>query len=82
MGHDAVWEPGHLDALRCVAVVGSRNPTPQGAENAREFGQALAQGLLGADQRQHQRLHPHHPLHLRSMWFKKVKAQVKSFKSG
>ena len=46
MGHDAVWEPGHLDALRCVAVVGSRNPTPQGAENAREFGQALAQAGL------------------------------------
>ena len=46
MGHEAAWEPGHLDALRCVAVVGSRNPTPQGAENAREFGRALAQAGL------------------------------------
>ena len=43
MGHSAAWLPGALDALRCVAIVGSRNPTPQGAENAREFGHALAQ---------------------------------------
>jgi DNA processing protein len=26
---------------RCVAIVGSRNPTAQGAENARQFGRAL-----------------------------------------
>ncbi|MDP2368030.1 DNA-processing protein DprA [Rhodoferax sp.] len=26
----------------CIAIVGSRNPTPQGAANARNFGQALA----------------------------------------
>ena len=62
MGHSAAWAPGALDALRCVAVVGSRNPTPQGAENAREFGHALAQrGLtvvsgmaLGVDGAAHQ----------------------------
>lgn len=46
MGHAGVWEPGHLDALRCIAIVGSRNPTPQGAANAHEFGQALAQAGL------------------------------------
>lgn len=43
MGHPGVWKAGHLDALRCIAIVGSRNPTPQGASNAHEFGQALAQ---------------------------------------
>jgi DNA processing protein len=43
MGHSAAWAPGALEALRCVAIVGSRNPTPQGAENARAFGCALAQ---------------------------------------
>lgn len=46
MGHSAVWEPGALDSLQCVAVVGSRNPTPQGLANAKEFGQALAQAGL------------------------------------
>ena len=62
MGHSAAWLPGALDALRCVAIVGSRNPTPQGAQNAREFGYALAQqGLtvvsgmaLGVDGAAHQ----------------------------
>ena len=29
-----------------VAIVGSRNPTPQGAENARQFGRALAEAGL------------------------------------
>jgi DNA processing protein len=43
MGHSAAFLPGALDALHCVAIVGSRNPTPQGAENARAFGCALAQ---------------------------------------
>ena len=39
---------GQLDALRqldighCVAMVGSRNPTPQGLINAREFARSLA----------------------------------------
>ena len=62
MGHSATWLPGALDALRCVAIVGSRNPTPQGAQNARDFGCALAQmGLtvvsgmaLGVDGAAHQ----------------------------
>ena len=31
---------------RCVAVVGSRNPTPQGAQTARQFAHALAQAGL------------------------------------
>ncbi len=31
---------------RSVAIVGSRNPTPQGAENARAFGKALAEAGL------------------------------------
>ncbi|RYX90095.1 MAG: DNA-protecting protein DprA [Comamonadaceae bacterium] len=30
------------DPLRSIAIVGSRNPTPQGEVNAREFGKALA----------------------------------------
>lgn len=35
-----------LDALRGIAVVGSRNPTPQGAANARQFARAFgAAGL-------------------------------------
>ena len=32
-----------LDSSKALAVVGSRNPTAQGAENARQFAQALAQ---------------------------------------
>ena len=31
---------------RCIAVVGSRNPSPQGATNARNFSRALAQAGL------------------------------------
>ena len=46
LGHEAALVPGALDGLPCVAIVGSRNPTPQGASNAREFGQALAQAGL------------------------------------
>ena len=30
----------------CIAIVGSRNPTPQGASNARQFGRALASAGL------------------------------------
>lgn len=55
---------GRIDLLRseAVAVVGSRNPTPQGALNAREFAQALgeagwviASGLaLGVDGAAHE----------------------------
>lgn len=36
---------GNADLLshpRCLAVVGSRNPTPQGAQNAHDFAQALS----------------------------------------
>jgi len=44
-----LWVMGRLDALswpRRVALVGSRNPTPQGADNAHAFAQALgAQGV-------------------------------------
>jgi DNA processing protein len=48
MGAATAW---HTDGLascmaRCISVVGSRNPTPQGAANARQFSQALAQGGL------------------------------------
>jgi DNA processing protein len=32
-----------LDTARSIAIVGSRNPTPQGLENSRSFGRALAQ---------------------------------------
>jgi DNA processing protein len=31
------------DAARAMAIVGSRNPTPQGLQNARRFGKALAE---------------------------------------
>jgi len=33
-----------LDPARSIAIVGSRNPTPQGALNARQFAQSLSQG--------------------------------------
>ena len=48
MGAAAAWHKDGLAAClsRCIAVVGSRNPTPQGAANARQFSQALAQGGL------------------------------------
>jgi DNA processing protein len=48
MGAAQVWADGGLRAAmsRCVAVVGSRNPTPQGVVNARQFSQALAQAGL------------------------------------
>ncbi len=37
---------GALGLDQCVAIVGSRNPTPQGATNARQFAAALAQSGL------------------------------------
>lgn len=48
MGSPHAWQPGGLaDACaRSVAVVGSRNPTPQGAANARQFAHSLAQAGL------------------------------------
>ncbi len=48
VGGEAVWERGGLShcAACGLAVVGSRNPTPQGAINARQFSHALAQAGL------------------------------------
>jgi DNA processing protein len=45
MGAPAAWQADGLNATlaRCIAVVGSRNPTPQGIANARQFSLALAQ---------------------------------------
>lgn len=48
MGAPEVWGEDALAACmpRSLAVVGSRNPTAQGAANARQFSQALAQAGL------------------------------------
>ena len=48
MGAEQVWSEGALarSTAHSLAVVGSRNPTPQGAVNARQFSQALAQAGL------------------------------------
>jgi DNA processing protein len=48
LGSAELWAAGGLNAVpdRCLAVVGSRNPTPQGAVNARQFSLALAQAGL------------------------------------
>lgn len=48
MGAAAAWQEGGLSTCMpySVAIVGSRNPTPQGAENARQFSEALAHGGL------------------------------------
>ena len=48
MGPPEAWARGGLNAVsnRCLAVVGSRNPTPQGAANARQFSVAMAQAGL------------------------------------
>ena len=45
MGPEEVWRDNRLNhaSLTCVALVGSRNPTAQGADNARHFARALAQ---------------------------------------
>ena len=45
MGAPALWTPQTLHGLaaRSIAVVGSRNPTAQGEENATQFAQALAE---------------------------------------
>ncbi|MCX8520735.1 MAG: DNA-processing protein DprA, partial [Rhodoferax sp.] len=47
-GMAAAWQHNLLNrtASSCIAIVGSRNPTPQGAENARQFAQALTQAGL------------------------------------
>jgi len=48
MGPAELWAAGGLNGVadRCLAVVGSRNPTPQGAANARQFSVALVQAGL------------------------------------
>jgi DNA processing protein len=48
MGPDWVWSQDLLNAAapRCLAIVGSRNPSPQGAANARQFARALAEQHL------------------------------------
>ncbi len=48
MGAAEIWanEGLRVAMSRCIAVVGSRNPTPQGAINAQQFSQALAQAGL------------------------------------
>lgn len=38
--------PCLIEAQRCLAVVGSRNPTPQGARNARQFAKTMVQSGL------------------------------------
>ena len=43
-GSDAAWQA--LGQAPCMAIVGSRNPTPQGADNARAFARSLAQAGL------------------------------------
>ena len=48
MGAQRVWANNALarEVSRSLAIVGSRNPTPQGAVNARQFSQSLAQAGL------------------------------------
>ena len=48
VGMPEAWSRNLLNArdTRFFAVVGSRNPTPQGAANARQFSQALAEASL------------------------------------
>lgn len=42
----ATSTPWPINSQRCLAMVGSRNPTPQGAENARLFAKTLVQAGL------------------------------------
>lgn len=47
MGMPAAWSHNLLNTTsNCLAVVGSRNPSPQGTANARQFAQALAEAGL------------------------------------
>ncbi len=43
-GSNAAWRA--LRQAQCLAMVGSRNPTPQGADNARAFARSLTQAGL------------------------------------
>jgi DNA processing protein len=42
VGRPEAWNDNLLNSGTCLAIVGSRNPTPQGAANARQFAAALA----------------------------------------
>jgi len=48
MGMPSAWTDNLLNAASssCLAVVGSRNPSPQGAANSREFARTLAEAGL------------------------------------
>lgn len=48
MGAESLWQPEVLQGLatRGLAIVGSRNPTPQGTANAEQFAQVLARAGL------------------------------------
>jgi len=46
MGRPDIWSLNLLNSVRCIAIVGSRNPSPQGTANARQFAQALSQAGL------------------------------------
>ena len=43
-GNDAAWQ--RLNEAQCIAIVGSRNPTPQGSDNARAFARSLTHAGL------------------------------------
>ena len=42
----ATAAPWPISSQRCLAIVGSRNPTPQGAANARQFAKTMVQAGL------------------------------------
>jgi DNA processing protein len=46
IGAPSIWESVVWNTAPCIAVVGSRNPTPQGATNAHQFAKTLAQSGL------------------------------------
>ena len=46
IGAPSVWESVVWNTAPCIAVVGSRNPTPQGATTAHQFAKTLAQSGL------------------------------------
>jgi DNA processing protein len=46
IGRPETWSHNLLNSGSCLAMVGSRNPSPQGLANARQFAQAMAQNGL------------------------------------